>query len=84
MSVLCKIWSFILGMFVDTLDAVAVALKTVGEVALDLVKGVGDAVGSAAGSIFGGSNRLVWALAGTFAYFFFFRDDDKNESVSLQ
>lgn len=77
---LCKIWSFILNLFTDVLDAVAYALKTVGEVLVVVAKGVGEAVGSVVGSVFGGSNLLVWAGAAIAAYFLFFKQDENGNS----
>lgn len=77
---LCKIWNFLLNLFTDVLDAVAYALKTVGEVLVAVAKGVGEAVGSAVDSIFGGSNLFVWAGAAIAAYFLFFKQDENGNS----
>lgn len=77
---LCKIWNFFLNLFNDVLDSVAYALTTVGEVLLKLAKGVGEVVGDAIGSAFGGSNLLVWAGVGAIAYFLFFKQDEEGNS----
>lgn len=77
---LCKIWNFFLNLFNDVLDAVAYALTTVGEVLLKLAKGVGEVVGGVIGSVFGGSNLLVWAGVGAIAYFLFFKKDEGGDS----
>lgn len=77
---LCKIWNFLLNLFTDVLDAVAYALKTVGEVLVVVAKGVGEAVGSAVDSLFGGSNLFVWAGAAIAAYFLFFKQDENGNS----
>lgn len=79
---LCKIWNFLLMMFKDTLDAVAYALKTVGEVLVDVAKGVGEAVGSVVSSVFGGSNLLTWAVLGVGAYFLFFKREDGKSNYT--
>lgn len=77
---LCKIWNFILTLFTDVLDAVAYALKTVGEVLVAVAKGVGEAVGSVVGSVFGGGNGILWIGIAAAAYFLFFRQNENGDS----
>lgn len=72
----CKLWNLILNTFSDAVNAVAYALKTVGDVAVEILGAAADAVGGAIGSIFGGSNFLVWAGVGVFAYFLLTKEDD--------
>lgn len=68
-STLCKIWNFALMMFQDSVEAVAIGLKTLGEVLVPVLGAIGQVVGDTIGSVFGGSNLLVWAGMGIFAYF---------------
>lgn len=77
-SILCKIWSFVLGVFVDILDAVAYALTTVGEVLLVLAKGLGEVAGDVINDVFGGSNLLVWGVFGVFVYAALFKRDKET------
>lgn len=79
---LCKIWNFILNLFTDTLNAIAVALKTVGEVFCDVLTSVGTGVGNLIGGVFGGSNFIVWAGVGVLAYFLLTKQDDKDKDSS--
>lgn len=80
---LCKIWNFILNIFTDTLNAVAFALKTVGEVLGDVLTSVGDGLGNFVGGVFGGGNLLVWAGVGIFAYFLLTKQDDSDKAPSM-
>lgn len=75
-SILCKIWNFVLQMFQDSVEAVAVGLQTLGEVLVPVLGALGQVVGDTIGSIFGGSNLLVWAGVGIFAYFIITRDKE--------
>lgn len=74
----CKLWNLILNTFSDVVNAVAYALKTVGEVAVEVLGAAADAVGGAIGSIFGGSNLLVWAGVGIFAYMLLTKKDESG------
>lgn len=78
----CKLWNLILNTLSDAVNAVAFALKTVGEVAVEVLGAAADAVGGAISSIFGGSNLLVWAGVGIFAYMLLTKKDE-NGSRSL-
>lgn len=75
-SILCKIWNFVLNMFQDSVEAVAIGLKTLGEVLVPVLGAIGSVVGDAIGSVFGGSNLLVWAGVGIFAYFVLTKNKD--------
>lgn len=80
---LCKIWNFFLNIFTDTLNAIAFALTTVGEVLGDVLTSVGDGLGNFVGGVFGGGNLLVWVGVGVFAYFLLTKQDDANQSPSM-
>lgn len=80
-STLCKIWNFVLMMFQDAVEAVAVGLKTLGEVLVPILGALGQVVGDTIGSVFGGSNLLVWAGVGIFAYFLITRKKDDTHSM---
>lgn len=75
---LCKIWNFILNLFTDVVDAVAYGLKTFGEVLVPVLGALGQVVGDTIGSIFGGSNLLVWGVAGFFLLSFL-KQRDKTD-----
>lgn len=79
-NAICKLWTFLLNLLSKSVEAVAYALKTVGEVVIpilgDLGKVIGDTVGGFVGSIFGGSNLLVWAGVGFLAYFLLTKEDE--------
>lgn len=77
----CKIWSWLLNTFSDALTAVSHALKTVGDVAVDLLTDVASGVGDAIGSIFGGSNFLIWAGVGVFAYFLLTKESEDGRTI---
>lgn len=74
----CKLWNLILNTFSDAVSAVAYALKTVGDVVVEILGAAAEAVGSAVGSIFGGSNLLVWIGVGVFAYMLLTKKDESG------
>lgn len=78
----CKLWSWFMNIIDDIGDAVAHALKKAGTVAADLLTTIASGVGNAVGSIFGGSNFLVWLGVGVFAYFVLTKEDTKNVSLN--
>lgn len=78
----CKIWSFFLRLFQSAIEAVAWALETIGEVALDLLEGVGDIVGGVIGSVFGGSNLLIWLALGGLGIYFLTKEDSDGDSIA--
>lgn len=80
-SILCKIWNFVLMMFQDSVEAIAIGLKTLGEVLVPVLGALGQVVGDTIGSIFGGSNLLVWAGVGIFAYFILTKKQDDPPPV---
>lgn len=55
MNLICKLFNFLLALFINAVEGVAYALQTVGEIALDLLGGVlnevGDLVGLSGGTI---------------------------------
>lgn len=73
----CKLWTWFLNTVDDLGDTVAHTLQKAGTVAADLLTTVAEGVGNAVGSIFGGSNLVVWIGVGIFAYFML--KDDKQE-----
>lgn len=77
----CKLWRFLLNTFTDVVDAVAYALDTLGDVAVDLLTDLGDGLGSAIGSIFGGSNLLIWLGVGVFAYMLLTKEDSEGNGT---
>lgn len=79
-SILCKIWNLVLMMFQDSVDAIAVGLKTLGEVLVPILGALGQVIGDTIGSVFGGSNLLVWAGVGIFAYFVLTKEQDDKPS----
>lgn len=79
----CKLWNVFLNMFTDVVKAVAYALDTVGTVLVELLSSAADAVGGAISSIFGGSNLLIWAGVGFFAYLLLTNQDEEDKSPSL-
>lgn len=85
-NAICKLWTFLLNLIQKAVEAVSYALKTVGEVVIPLLGQLGevvsDTLGGLVGNIFGGSNLLVWAGAGIFAYFLLTKED-KNGSGSV-
>lgn len=80
-SLWCKLWNWILNTVSSAVETIAHVLKTVGDVAVELLTDVAGAVGGAIGSIFGGSNFLVWAGVGVFAYFLLTKEDSKGDSM---
>lgn len=82
-SLWCKLWNFILNTFTDVVSGVAYALKTVGTVAASILTDVAGAVGSAIGSIFGGSNFFVWLAVGIGGYLLLTKQDDADKNPSI-
>lgn len=79
MSLICKLFGFILNLFVATVEGVGFALRTVGTVLVDTAGGIlgaaGDALNNAIG--FGGMGTLL--LLGGIGYFLLTRDDEKDK-----
>lgn len=80
-SALCKIWNFVLSLFTDVVDAIAYGIKTFGEVLVPVLGALGQVIGDTIGSVFGGSNLLVWGAAGVFLLLFL---KQKNGSSNAQ
>lgn len=80
-NAICKLWTFLLNLIQKAVEAIAYALKTIGEVVIPLLGQLADAVGGAIGSIFGGGNLLVWLGVGVFAYFLLTKEDDSGGEV---
>lgn len=80
-SALCKIWNFVLSLFTDVVDAIAYGIKTFGEVLVPVLGALGQVIGDTIGSVFGGSNLLVWGTAGVFLLLFL---KQKNGSSNAQ
>lgn len=78
-SALCKIWNFVLSLFTDVVDAVAYGIKTFGEVLVPVLGALGQVVGDTIGSVFGGSNLLIWGAAGVFLLFFLKQKDGGSD-----
>lgn len=74
----CKLWNWFLNTVNDIGDTVAYNLRNMGTIAADLLSTVAAGVGDAIGSIFGGSNLLVWAVAAVFAYAVITHDSDED------
>lgn len=74
----CKLWNLILNTFSDAVSAVAYALETIGDVAVEVLGSAADAIGGAIGSIFGGSNFIVWVGVGVFAYMLLTKKDESG------
>lgn len=82
MNLICKLFNFLLALFINVVEGVAYALKTVGEVALDLLSsaldGIGDIIGIGGGTI---------ALLGAGLLFFFLlrkeRDHEQRDSQRI-
>lgn len=79
MNLICKLFNFLLALFVNAIEGVAYALKTVGEVALDLLGSALDGVGD----LIGISGRTLGLIGAAFLFFFLFRkggDDEQRNS----
>lgn len=75
MNLICKLFNFILALFVTVVEGVAYALKTVGEVAFDLLSSVLDSMGK----VFGiDGTTLAW-LGGGLLLFFMLRKKERKE-----
>lgn len=77
----CKIWTWLLNTVNDAVSTIAHALKTVGDVAVDLLTDVAAGIGGAISSIFGGSNFLIWAGVGVFAYFLLTKESEDGRTI---
>lgn len=77
MNLICKLFNFILALFINIVEGVAFALQTVGEVALDLLGSVLDSAGKLLGI---SGTTLAW-LGGGLLLFFMLRkkEGDDNE-----
>lgn len=73
----CKLWNFILGVFVSVVEGVAFALETLGTVAVELLASVADAVGEALGI---DGSTVLWLGLGVVA-FFLLRGSKSEEEV---
>lgn len=60
MNLICKLFNFLLALFVNVVEGVAYALKTVGGVLLDLLSSTLDSVGDLIG-VGGGTLALIGA-----------------------
>lgn len=79
MKLICKLFNFILNIFVATVEGIAFALRTVGEIALELLVDAADAVGNALGI---NGTTVLWLGAGVLA-FFLLRNNDKGDNQPL-
>lgn len=79
-NAICKLWTFLLNLLSKAVEAVAFALKTVGEVVIPILGELGqvisDTVGGTLGGVFGGANLLLWAGVGLFLYVQLSKNDD--------
>lgn len=77
MNLICKLFNFILALFINIVEGVAFAIKTVGEVALDLLGSVLDSAGELLGI---SGTTLAW-LGGGLLLFLILRkkEGDDNE-----
>lgn len=83
-SALCKIWNFVLSLFTDVVDAVAYGIKTFGEVLVPVLGALGQVIGDTIGSVFGGSNLLVWGAAGVFLLLFLKQKSGSSNAQPMQ
>lgn len=66
MNLICKLFNFLLALFVNAVEGVAYALKTVGEVALDLLDSALEGVGGLLGV---SGTAIAWIGAGVLLFF---------------
>lgn len=78
MSLLCKLFKFLLNVFTQIVEVVASAVKTIGTAVVDVLS---DLVESAGNALFGGNGFLTLLLVGGGLYFLFGRDK-QPESTS--
>lgn len=80
MSILCKIFNWILNIFGQVVDFVASAVSTIGVALVDVLSTLANAVGDA---LFGGGTGSLVLLLGLGAamWFVFGGDDDDDSSV---
>lgn len=79
-SAICKIFSFILDLFNLVIDAVAIALNTVGTVAVELLSAVAESVGEALGI---NGSTVLWLGLGAVAIYFLFSSKDNGSQSEL-
>lgn len=79
----CRLWNTFLNVFQDATNAVATSLETVGTVAVKVLGAVGEVVGDTIGSVFGGSNLLVWCIVGFIGYKLLTKQDDPSKQRSI-
>lgn len=79
MKLICKLFNFLLTLFVNTVEGVAFALKTVGEVALDLLGSALDSVGDLLGV---SGTTIAWLGAGLLLFFLLRKEkgDDQRDA----
>lgn len=84
-NAICKLWTFLLNLLSNAVEAVAFALKTVGEVVIPILGELGqvisDTVGGTFGGLFSGGSLLLWAGVGLFLYVQLSKDGE-NANVS--
>lgn len=82
MNLWCKLWNFVLDMFVGAVDAIAYALKTVGTVLLGTAEALLSAAGSAISSVFS-SSPIVWIAVAAGAYLLLGKKKDDKKPVGM-
>lgn len=80
MKLICKLFNFILNLFTSAVEGIAFALRTVGEIALELLVDAAEAVGNALGI---DGTTVLWLGVGVLA-FFLLRNKDKDNKVNPQ
>lgn len=76
---LCKIWSGLLNLFTQVVEAVATALKVVGGAVVDVLSDIVQNVAGAFGDIFSASPLFTVGLVGLGLWWFLGKDDESKK-----